>query len=110
MKTDHKDNPSENQKPETRNLKPDPRPVVTLTNMFKDMSYDEATRALRGKATDPAQRAVLSIIRAVREDVVNASTSIRLSERESGFYAGAAHILREVEQSLVDAHTTPIDA
>jgi hypothetical protein len=108
------DNPPSDSGPDKGQPKPEAQPkaphVTLIPNLFREMTADEALRHLRGKSTDIGQRAILTLIRYTREDVLDAGTSFELSERQSGYYAGAAHILRELEQQIVCAHIVPIDA
>jgi hypothetical protein len=91
------------------NNKTPPAPVITfIPDIFPGLTYEQSLERLRGKGKDPAQQAVLQLLRLGREDFVNAGMAIRMDERESGFYAGACHALRELERALVQAHITPM--
>lgn len=84
-------------------------PVTLIPDLFPGMTEAEALRALRGRGKDPAQQAVIQMIRLAREDALDAGTAMTLNERQSGFFAGCAHILRELERSLRTAHAQPLE-
>jgi len=88
---------------------PQPAPTTLIPDLFPGMTEEEALSALRGKNKDLGQRAVIQLIRLAREDVLDASTKIDLGVREAGFFAGAAHVLRELERMIVQAHAQPLE-
>lgn len=90
---------------------PDPRPptasvreVVTFLPAHKHgASMEECLGMLRGKANNPEVKALLGMIQWSREDAINDCVHPSLSERESGFYAGAVSALREMERMIQEA-------
>lgn len=96
------------QKPETRNLKPEPsstREVVTYVPVRGEvMSNEEALGCLAGKGNLPDQRAVLAVIQWSREDAVRDMVRPSMGEREAGWMAGRAFALQELEEILRNAY------